>query len=160
MNVKQIASILFSLLNPSKRNIFFPAAAFVFLLGCNKTADFEDLDLLTQKDWHLTSRVQGGTALTDDCDLDDVLVFTNATGFDYNFGDLICGDSSFVKDADTWKIIDDFTVLRMKYRFKGSGKGTIIEYWKILELNDTLLLVEDALAEGNDQVPEIRTYQH
>lgn len=160
MNAEQSVSILFSLLHTPKRTILFLAVAFVFFPGCNKTADFEDLDLLTQKDWHLTSRVQGGIALTDDCDLDDVLVFTNATDFDYDFGDLICGDSSLVKDADTWKIIDDFTVLRMKYRFEGSGKGTIIEYWKILELNDTLLLVEDALAEGNDQVPEIRTYQH
>jgi hypothetical protein len=160
MNAEQSVSILFSLLHTPKRTILFLAVAFVFFPGCNKTADFEDLDLLTQKDWHLTSRVQGGIALTDDCDLDDVLVFTDATDFDYNFGDLICGDSSFVKDADTWKIIDDFTVLRMKYRFEGSGKGTIIEYWKILELNDTLLMVEDALAEGNGQVPEIRTYQH
>lgn len=160
MNAEQSASILFSLLHTSKRTILFLAVAFIFFAGCSKTADFEDLDLLTQKNWHFTSRVQGGTDLTDDCDLDDVLVFTDATDFDYNFGDLICGDSSFVKDADTWKIIDDFTVLRMKYRFNGNGAGTIIEYWKILELNDTLLMVEDALAEGNDQVPEIRTYQH
>ena len=160
MNAEQSVSILFSLLHTPKRTILFLAVAFVFFPGCNKTADFEDLDLLTQKDWHLTSRVQGGIALTDDCDLDDVLVFTDATDFDYNFGDLICGDSSFVKDADTWKIIDDFTVLRMKYRFEGSGNGTIIEFWKILVVNDTLLMGEDALAEGNGQVPEIRTYQH
>lgn len=155
MKVEQSVLIFLLLLYILKRMIFFLVVVFVFFLGCNKIVDFEDLEFLIQKNWYFILRVQGGIDLIDDCDLDDVLVFMNVIDFDYDFGDLICGDSSFVKDVDIWKIIDDFIVLRMKYRFEGSGKGIIIEYWKIFEFNDILFLVEDVLVEGNDQVFEI-----
>lgn len=147
-------------MNPKKRIFILWLLVTVFSLnGCNETADFEYLDLLTQKTWELTERMQDGIDITEDCDLDDVLIFENAADFDYDAGTLTCFDFDQSKSADTWKIIDDFTVLRMKFRFSNDGKGTLIEYWKITELSENLLVMEDALAEDNGQVPEIRTYQ-
>ena len=38
--------------------------------------------------------------------------------------------------------------------------GVLIEYWKIIEINDSLLILADALAEDNGQNPEIRIYKN
>ena len=138
--------------------VFLSVITFTFLTGCDKTEDFEDLKLLTNKNWHLTSRTQGGIDITNDCDLDDILFFEDATNFKYDYGVLSCNDYDVNKVADTWKIIDDFTVLRMKYKLSVEVTGSMIEYWKIIELSETSLIIEDAMAENNDQIPEIRTY--
>lgn len=138
--------------------VFLSIVTFTFLTGCNKTDDFKDLELLTQKNWHLISRTQGGTDIANDCDLDDIVFFEDATKFKYDYGGLNCNDYDVNKVADTWKIIDDFTVLRMKYKLSGEVTGSIVEYWKIVELSETSLIIEDALAESNGQIPEIRTY--
>ena len=140
--------------------VFLSVITFTFLTGCDKTEDFEDLELLTKKNWHLTSRTQGVVNITNDCDLDDILFFEDATKFKYDYGVLNCNDYELNKAADTWKIINDFTVLRMKYKLSVEVTGSLIEYWKIIELSATSLIIEDALAEDNDQVPEIRTYQN
>ncbi len=140
--------------------VFLSVITVTFIAGCDKTEDFEDLELLTKKSWQLTSRTQGGTDITNDCDLDDLLLFEDATKFNYEYGVLSCSDNDLTKVGDTWKIIDDFTVLRMKYKISGDVTGSIIEYWKIIELTETSLIIEDALAENNDQVPEIRTYRN
>ncbi|NEN24385.1 hypothetical protein G3O08_12810 [Cryomorpha ignava] len=138
--------------------VFLSLITLPLLTGCNKTDDFEDLELLTKKNWHLTSRTQGGVDITNDCDLDDILLFEDATKFNYEDGVLNCFENDLNKVGDTWKIIDDLTVLRMKYKFSGEGRGSVVEYWKIIELSETSLIIEDALAEDNDQIPEIRTY--
>ena len=138
--------------------VFLSIITFTFLTGCDKTDDFEDLELLTKANWHLTSRTQGGIDITNDCDLDDLLFFEDATKFTYDYGVLSCSDNDLTKVGDTWKIIDDFTVLRMKFKISGDVTGSLIEYWKIIELSETSLIIEDALAENNDQIPEIRTY--
>jgi hypothetical protein len=67
----------------------------------------------------------------------------------------------FEKNSNKWKLINDFTEIRMKFKIKGEGtQGTIIEYWQILELNDTLLILKDATAENNSLIPEIRTFNN
>lgn len=48
----------------------------------------------------------------------------------------------------------------MKYNFSGNGIGSLVEYWRIVELSETTLILEDSFAEDNNQIPEIRTYQH
>lgn len=138
--------------------VFLALITLPLLTGCNKTDDFEDLELLTKKNWHLTSKTQAGVDITNDCDLDDVLLFEDATKFNYEDGVLNCFEDDLNKVGDTWKIIEDFTVLRMKYKFSGEGRGSLVEYWKIIELSETSLIIEDALAADNDQIPEIRTY--
>lgn len=140
--------------------VYLSAIILTFLSGCNKTDEFEDLNLLTEKNWQLTSIVQGGIDITDDCDLDDLLIFEDATQFNYDYGILYCIDNDIAKAGDTYKIIEDFTVLRMKYKINGEVTATLIEYWKITELSETSLIIEDASAEGNDQIPEIRIYQN
>lgn len=137
---------------------FLSIITFAFLTGCNKTEDFEDLELLTKKNWHLTSRTQGGIDITNDCDLDDILFFEDATKFKYDYGVLSCNDYDVNKVADTWKIVDDFTVLRMKYKLSVEVTGSMSEYWNIIELSETSLILENASAEDNDKIPEIRTY--
>jgi hypothetical protein len=147
---------------PKNARLIFCSGAIVLLVttGCNKAKKFEDLHLLTEKNWQLTSRTQGGADITKECDLDDELLFEDATMFNYDFGNLSCPDNDLTKEAKTWKIMDDYTVLRMKYKFSGQGIASLVEYWKITELSDTLLILEDASAEENDQIPEIRTYHY
>lgn len=138
----------------------FSILTLIFLTGCNKTEDFEDLDLLTNKNWQIISRIQDGIDITNDCDMDDILIFEDAKNFNYNIGLLNCPENEVTKVANSWKIVDDFTVLRLKYKFSGSGSGSMVEYWEIVELNETTLIIGDASAEDNDQIPEIRTYQN
>lgn len=139
---------------------FFSITTFICFGGCNKTADFEDLDILTEKSWQLISRTQDGTNIAEVCDLDDTLIFLDAKDFEYDTGALDCDENELFIVADSWKIEDDFTVLRLKYNFSGNGFGSLVEYWKIVELSETTLIIEDASAEDNNQIPEIRTYQN
>lgn len=132
-----------------------------FLGSCNKTEDFEDLNLLIEKEWHLVSRTQNNLNITESCDLDDVLYFENATAFIHNFGAQNCFDYEANKTGNKWKLTEDFTVLRMKYSVnENNSKNTLVEYWKIIALSDSLLILEDAIAADNDQVPEIRTFKN
>ncbi len=129
--------------------------------GCNKTDDFEDLDLLIQKEWKLTSITKENVEISEPCDLDDILRFDDASTFSYDFGLMQCSEEAALqRTATRWKIIDHFTTLRLKFDLSGSniGSGEAIEYWKIITLTETMLVVEDALAEDNSQIPEIRTY--
>lgn len=48
----------------------------------------------------------------------------------------------------------------MKYKLNGEASGALIEYWKIIELCDTSLILKDTTAETNDLSPEIRHYHH
>jgi hypothetical protein len=137
----------------------------VFMLlafsACNKTEDFEKLDLLTSKNWNLMSIKQDGVIVSDSCDLDDVLYFENASEFSYDNGALNCNnEGSSTMTAKSWKIIEDFTVIRLKYKISGgSARGEMVEYWKIETLNDSMLVVKDNTAESSGLVPEIRTYE-
>ena len=135
--------------------------ALPFLSACNKTENFEDLNLLIEKEWHLVSRTQNSINITENCDLDDVLYFENATAFSHNFGTQNCFDYESNKSGKKWKLTEDFTVLRMKYSVnENNSKNTLVEYWKIIGLSDSLLILEDAIAADNDQLPEIRTFKN
>lgn len=142
------------------RFVFLSIITFLFLTGCNKTDDYEDLELLLNKNWQLISIFQGGIDITNECDLDDVLLFKDATKFTFNYGTLSCFEDDLIITGDTWKIIDDFTVLRMKYKFSGDGRGSMVRYYKIIELNEYSLVVADELYDDNDQIPEIRTFHN
>jgi hypothetical protein len=142
-----------------------PAFAFLTMLfalvACNKTKDFQNLELLVGKDWNLESRKINGVEVSDSCDWDDVLRFTSASKFTFDWGAIACDDDGLVESADTWKLIDNFSEIRMKFKFEGDGWkfGTYIEYWEIIELSDTMLVIKDANAESNDMEPEFRTYR-
>ena len=140
-------------------SVLFGLMSFV---ACNKTKDFDDLDLLTKKKWSLVSIKQEAIEISDNCNLDDILFFENTKTFNYDFGLLNCTiEDGFEKKPTSWKLINDFTEIRMKFKFKGERtQGTIIEYWEILELNDTLLILKDATAENNSLIPEIKTYNN
>jgi hypothetical protein len=148
---------------PKRQNLLhllFFTGMVTLLVSCNKTEDFDDLDLLTGKDWRLTSRMMDGVEISDSCDLDDVLRFSDAESFSHNWGAVACNPITEDRSADSWKLQDDFSVIRMKYKFSGDeGVGSMMEYWEIIELSDTALVLKDATAEDNDQVPEFRTYE-
>ncbi len=130
------------------------------LVSCDKTKNFEDLDVLTGKQWRLHTITLNGVQITDSCDLDDVLSFQDETSFDYDYGTQNCDNSEENEDPVRWKIIDDFTVLKMKHKFNNDGvKGSAILYWRITELTDSTLILEDAYAEDNNLDTEIRTYR-
>ena len=151
-------------LNFNKAAQAFACLTMLFaLVACNKTKDFENLELLTGKDWHLQSRQVNGVEISDSCDWDDVLRFTDASNFTDDWGANICANDSFVKTPACWKLIDDFSTIRVKYTFKPQeglkARGNMVLYWEIIELSDTALIIKDALSESNDQDPEFRTYR-
>lgn len=140
-------------------HLFF-LTAFFTICSCNKTEDYENLNLLIEKNWNLESRKMNGVEVSDSCDLDDILKFDKDFDFSYNVGSSICNQEVLEKNPLSWKLTDNYTIIRMKYKFSGDGsRGSMIEYWEIIELSDTALIVQDATAEGNNLIPEIRTYK-
>ena len=95
---------------------------FLFFIGgasCNKTKDYEKIDLLVEKSWHLTSIQKDGIEISDSCDLDDILLFENTSSFDYDFGTISCNNQGAVEfTASSWKMKDNFEILQMKYKMK------------------------------------------
>lgn len=130
-------------------------------LSCNKTKDYPKLNLLINKEWNLIKVEKSGENITSSCNYDDVLIFANDKDFQYNFGLENCDESETSKESVKFKMIDDYTVIRMKYKLnENSSRAGLIEYWEVIELNDSLLIVQDALAEDNDQTPEVYTFIH
>ena len=84
--------------------------------GCNKTDDFEDLDLLIQKEWRLTSITKENVEISEPCDLDDILRFDDALTFSYDFGLMQCSEEAALqRTATKWKIIDDFKLYKNEH---------------------------------------------
>lgn len=138
---------------------FFHLTILMITISCNKTANYSDIDLIVGKNWNLESRKVDEIEISDSCDLDDILYFENSSDFTYNLGTNICSQEILHKTEISWKLIDNFTIIRMKYKFSaGESKGIMVEYWEIIELSDTVLIVKDATAEDNNLVPEIRIY--
>jgi hypothetical protein len=151
---------IFSFTSLSFKNYIFCLIGFTFFISCNKTEDFEKIDLLLGKDWNLESRKLDGIEVIESCDLDDVLYFESSSDFSYNWGTLSCAQEVLEVKPVGWKLEDDLTIIRLKYKFTGNNsRGTMVEYWEIVELSDTALIVKDATAENNNLVPEVRTYR-
>lgn len=151
---------IFSFTSPNFKNYFFYLIGLAFLISCNKTEDFEKLDLLLGKDWNLESRKSDGIEVIDSCDLDDVLYFESSSEFSYNWGTSSCAQEVLEVKPVGWKLEEDFSVIRLKYKFTGNNsRGTMVEYWEIVELSDTALILKDAAAENSNLVPEVRTYK-
>ena len=130
------------------------------MASCNKTDEFEDLDLLLNRDWRLHTRMLDGVDITDSCDIDDVMRITSTDEFTHSLGALRC-EGAFGNQRPTgWKFIENNTVMRMRYSFRENrSAGTMILYWEIVSLSDTALVLKDATAENNDLVPEFRYYR-
>jgi|GEM_PF-2208033 len=132
--------------------------------GCSKTTDYTNYDLLVGKDWQLTSIDSAGLRLGDNCDFDDVLRFRDASSFTYDNGP--CDRTVGTKEARSWKMTDDFTVLRLKYHFEFGDRrgsrvsGAFIEQWEVISITDTSLVLSDAMAEENDQMPRILGFRN
>ena len=130
-------------------------------ISCNKTDSYENLNLLIENEWNLFSREKNNINIIENCDIDDKLLFENSATFNYDFGVLNCFENEKKKTGLKWKIVDNHTTLRLKFWINQSyPRSILIEYWKIIEINDSLLILEDALAEDNGQNPEIRIYKN
>ena len=131
----------------------------LILFSCNKTMDFEDIDLLIGKDWRLTNIEKEGNVISEPCDLDDVLTFNDHAEFTYQRGELECYANEEDKESVKWKLIDDFKVIRMKFKIdEGTSQARLVENWEILELNDTLLVLRESTE--SEQIPEIRSFDY
>ena len=131
----------------------------LILFSCNKTMDFEDIDLLIGKDWRLTNIEKEGNVISEPCDLDDVLTFNDHAEFTYQRGELECYANEEDKESVKWKLIDDFKVIRMKFKIdEGTSQARLVENWEILELNDTLLVLR--VSTESEQIPEIRSFEY
>jgi hypothetical protein len=143
MNKYSLGFILFILINVS----------------CDKTMNFEDINLLIKRDWHLTTIEKGGDVISEPCDLDDVLTFNDDAEFHYQKGELECYANEGNKESVKWKLIDDYKVIRMKFKIdEGASQTRLFEYWEILQLNDTLLMLREIM--DGEQIPEVRSFRY
>ena len=140
---------------------YFCIVIILLSISCNKTDSYENLNTLIENEWNLFSREKNNINIIENCDLDDKLLFENRSTFTYEFGVLNCFENENKKTGLKWKIVDNHTTLRLKFWINQSyPRSVLIEYWKIIEINDSLLILEDALAENNGQNPEIRIYKN
>lgn len=131
--------------------------------GCTKTLELEELELLTEKNWRLVQVTFDGDDGTEDCHLDDVLSFQDATRFSYDWGELSCfGPDRFHLEADTWKVFDNRPTLRFRYKVRegSAGRGSLFEYWEIVELSETVLVLMDDASDNKNRPTEVRRYEH
>lgn len=146
---------------PSKPYLFFSIG--LLLLGaCSKSEPFEDLELLLDKTWTLTSITREGQEISESCNLDDTLFFEDTKSFSHSRGELLCaGEEDYGKIAKGWEFWNDNTAMRLKFKLENVGvASTILEYWEIVNLTPDTLLLKDALAEENNQIPEFRLYKY
>ncbi|MCO6493276.1 MAG: lipocalin family protein [Phaeodactylibacter sp.] len=130
--------------NPNLIKIWIALAAILTGTGCSKTEDFEDLDLLLNKEWQLAEVARDGNPVNDTCHLDDVLVFENTEDFDYRVGSSLCDESEAQRTPSSWKMREKFTVIRLDYKVRfGASRATISEYWEIQELTENTLVLRD-----------------
>ena len=128
--------------------------------SCEKNEDFSDFDLLVDKEWRLVSVTEEGAVVTRACDTDDVLKFDNAEDFSYDFGEVCEEDGTLTFSASTWKMRDNFRVIRLRFTFRDDGvTGDSIDYWEIVELTENTLILKDDTAEDNDMPAAIRRYE-
>ena len=131
--------------------------------GCTKTLELEELELLTGKDWRLVQVTFDGDDGTEDCHLDDVLSFQDATRFSYDWGELSCFEPDrFHLAADTWKVFDKRPTLRFRYKIRegSAGRGSLFEYWEIVELSETVLVLMDDASDNKNRPTEVRRYEN
>lgn len=145
-----------------KSHLILLISTVVLSANCNKTSDFKDLDLLVGFEWNLISRTMDGVDITEDCDKDNVLVFINSSKFNDDQGSLLCNDpGEYHISSDSWKFIDNYKTIRLKYKFTtNKSSGNFYDYWDLLELTESTLRIKDGTAEDNNQIPEIRAYTH
>lgn len=156
---KEFNFIIYTVKNSIKYYCFI--VIILLSISCNKTDSYENLNLLIENEWNLFSREKNNINIIENCDLDDRLLFENSSIFTYDFGVLNCFENENKKTGLKWKIVDNHTTLRLKYWINQCyPRSVLIEYWKIIEINDSLLILEDALAEDNGQNPEIRIYKN
>jgi hypothetical protein len=130
--------------------------------GCAKTLELEELELLTGKDWRLVQVTFDGDDGTEDCHLDDVLSFQDATRFSYDWGELSCFEPSDIRlEADSWKVFDRRPTIQLKYKLRSrTGFGSTMEYWEIVELTESVLVLKDDASDNKNRPTEVRRYEN
>jgi len=134
----------------------------LFLTSCTKNENFEDLDLLLLKKWHLKSITVGGVDSTGTCDSDDFLIFDDASNFSYNYGSLDCYDETFIAmKSTTWQFREKFTQIRFRYTYSfETGFGTSLRYWDIVQLNDDILILRENIFDEDENLLKVKTYKN
>ncbi len=133
------------------------AVTVMIFQSCIKTNDFPDLDLLIEKEWTLTSVEENEEDITQECDLDDVLIFQESPDFTHKFGEECANQLD--KEPKRWSLRDDYTLLRMSYKFSGNGSGSVQEYYRIMDLQDSILVLREDYEDDNPVPNKILTYR-
>lgn len=145
-----------------KINSLFLSMSLLVLLfsSCQKAENFEDLDLLLNKDWKLTKITQGTSDITKACDIDDVLKFTDTKDYEYSFGENFCDETIETNTTSQgWEFKKDFTQIVLSSRQKTTtGVFTLYPRWDIVELTESTLILRDSGAEENDIIPIVQEY--
>ena len=144
----------------SKINLYFAVLVLTFS-ACQKAEDFEDLDLLLNKNWKLIKITQGSADITKACDIDDVLTFTDTKNYTFSFGENFCDETTEQNTSSKgWEFKNNFTQLILSSKLKtDSGVFNLYPRWDIVELTENTLILRDAGAEDNDIVPIVQEYR-
>lgn len=128
--------------------------------SCQKAENFQDLDLLIDKDWKLVKVTEGTSDITKACDVDDILKFTDTESYEISFGERFCDENIETNTtSEDWKFRENFTQLRLKSKQNfDSGSAVLFMYWDIIELTENTLILRDGTAEDNDIVPIVKEY--
>lgn len=126
--------------------------------ACTPAEDQPNFALLTDGEWQLQAATVDTTSVLSDCRQNDAVNFAPDGDLDYvsNYADCTDAEITGVK----WNFRDGGEVVRIKYQVQDDNflNTTVFEYWRIVELSADRLVLEDDIAEDNDQIPEIRTY--
>lgn len=122
--------------------------------------DFDQVNLLVDKEWLQVSIEQDNVEVSDTCDLDDVFRFSVNSDFSHEEGVLQCNPADDLKITGTsWQFNRGFESIRLRYQIRGNSRGTLIRVWRIIELTDSSLILEEEVdPDDANAIPEIRRF--
>ncbi|MEM7368090.1 MAG: hypothetical protein AAF587_05775 [Bacteroidota bacterium] len=152
-------------MNHSPSYLPFTSLFLILLLGSScrpDIAEFENLDLLVDKEWQLVSIQRNNIEISEACNLDDVLFFTADSDFSHDQGSLDCfpNDDSEVEGRN-WRFVRDYSTIRTVYVVRGNGVAILPRSWRFVNLNDTSMIWEEVVDPGDQNaIPEVRHFVH
>ncbi|MFD1553122.1 hypothetical protein DNU06_12390 [Putridiphycobacter roseus] len=127
--------------------------------ACQKIDNYDQLDLLTDKEWALTSISENGIEIADSCELDNSILFSKDGKVSNQFGAINCNEEY---GFDEWKFAQEYSLIKLKFKIAGKGLngGVGIERREVLELSENRLLLKENVASQVQGMPKIYTYQY
>lgn len=143
------------------KNLFLLPLLFIATLSCNKSKDYDYIDLLVDKEWKLVSKTENGLEVSAPCELDNTIIFRTDSDVEQDFGSITCED--FEYETYKWTFADDYAQIKFKYWFrndKGRITGQGSDPWEIVELTESTFVIKERFANSEEVKPVFKHYAH